>query len=76
MAHLFQEKLETDGKTNVSMWQLDMHFERYADDPVGALKNCQRLRHSSEDRTPAERQGAIHDNIWLPSAHWLGEIRF
>lgn len=56
MAHQFQERLETNGKTDVSMWQLDVHFERYADDPAGALENCKQLRLPSAHRSPKERQ--------------------
>jgi len=54
MAHLFQERLETNGKTDISMWQLDMHFERYAGDPAGALANCERLRRLGADLSPVE----------------------
>jgi hypothetical protein len=55
MAHNFQEALENRGKTDVSLWQLGIHFKRYAGDPGSALRNCSRLRHTSEDRTPAEK---------------------
>lgn len=54
MAHSFQEKLETNGKTDVSLWQLDMHFQRYADDPVAALENCEKLIKPSATRLPEE----------------------
>mmetsp|Transcript_95300 Transcript_95300/g.168808 ORF Transcript_95300/g.168808 Transcript_95300/m.168808 type:complete len:1077 (-) Transcript_95300:85-3315(-) len=52
MAHDFQEHLEDNGKTNVSMWQLEMHFQRYAGDPQGALENCTELRKLGKDRKP------------------------
>lgn len=55
MAHKFQEALEDRGKTEVSLWQLDVHFRRYAQDPAGALENCRRLLHPSKSRSAAER---------------------
>lgn len=54
MAHKFQEKLESNGKTDVTMWQLAMHFQRYQDDPIAALENCEKLVHTSENRTVEE----------------------
>jgi len=54
MAHRFQEELEENGKTEVSMWQLEKHFERFAGDPEGALEHCSELRRSSKDRKPEE----------------------
>eukprot|EP00929_Paragymnodinium_shiwhaense_P076817 TRINITY_DN39549_c0_g1_i3.p1 TRINITY_DN39549_c0_g1~~TRINITY_DN39549_c0_g1_i3.p1 ORF type:complete len:1031 (+),score=237.22 TRINITY_DN39549_c0_g1_i3:167-3094(+) len=58
MAHHFQERLENNGKTDVSIWQLDMHFKRFAGDPVGALENCQALRHSCKERSHEQRSVA------------------
>eukprot|EP00927_Polykrikos_kofoidii_P072555 TRINITY_DN68659_c0_g1_i1.p1 TRINITY_DN68659_c0_g1~~TRINITY_DN68659_c0_g1_i1.p1 ORF type:complete len:1096 (-),score=214.05 TRINITY_DN68659_c0_g1_i1:241-3453(-) len=55
MAHQFQEALEANGKTNVSIWQLNMHFDRFADDARGALNNCDCLRKCDADRQPEER---------------------
>lgn len=55
MAHKFQEALEDRGKTEVSLWQLDVHFRRYAQDPAGALENCRRLLRPSRSRSAAER---------------------
>lgn len=69
MAHSFQERLEADGKTDVSLWQLDMHFERYADDPAGALENCKRLRLASADRTPKDREV-----VWTTTFAFLRRI--
>lgn len=55
MAHQFQEQLEENGKTDVSLWQLDLHFQRFEGDPTGALKNCSQLKRTSADRTREER---------------------
>jgi len=56
MAHEFQEKLENNGKTEVSIWQLNMHFTRFAEDPLGALLHCSALCNESAKRSPEERQ--------------------
>lgn len=56
LAHTFQETLECGGKTEVSMWQLMTHFQRYQDDPAGAVKNCHLLLHPDSKRTPGERK--------------------
>ncbi|CAK0855795.1 unnamed protein product [Prorocentrum cordatum] len=56
MAHKFQEALEDRGKTEVSLWQLEVHFRRYAQDPAGALENCRRLLRPSRSRSATERQ--------------------
>lgn len=69
MAHQFQENLETNGKTHVTMWQLDMHFKRYEGDPVGALAQCQHLRKSSANRTPREREAQ-----WMTTFGFLRRI--
>lgn len=55
LAHDFQERLEVNGRTEVSIWQLEMHFKRYAGDPVAAVENCSSLRRSSASRSPDER---------------------
>jgi len=69
MAHLFQESLENDGKTDISMFQLDMHLERFADDPAGALENCTRLRLPSAQRSPQEREV-----VWTTTFAFLRRI--
>merc|ERR1712070_597790 len=69
MAHLFQERLENDGKTDVSMFQLDMHFERFADDPAGALENCTLLRLPSAQRSSQEREV-----VWTTTFAFLRRI--
>lgn len=56
LAHNFQEALESNGKTEVSMWQLSKHFERYKDDAESAVRNCHLLLHPDSKRTPAERE--------------------
>mmetsp|Transcript_108744 Transcript_108744/g.307411 ORF Transcript_108744/g.307411 Transcript_108744/m.307411 type:complete len:1066 (+) Transcript_108744:60-3257(+) len=69
MAHEFQEALEDCGKTNVSMWQLEMHFQRYAGDPSGALQNCRALVKSSADR--AHEECLVH---WMTTFQFLRRI--
>lgn len=56
MAHTFQEKLEDNGKTEVSLWQLEKHFERFAGDPAGALEHCEKLLKTSAQRAASERK--------------------
>ena len=55
-AHRFQEKLEKDGKSEVSMWQLDMHFARFYNDPIAAVAKAHLLLRKESDRTREERQ--------------------
>lgn len=66
MAHKFQEALEDNGRTDVSLWQLDMHFLRYAGDPRGALENAPRLRRLDKDRQPEERKV-----VWMTTFAFL-----
>lgn len=55
MAHTFQEKLESNGKTSVSLWQLDSFLDRFRGDPAGALDKCELLLRTDKDRTKLER---------------------
>eukprot|EP00928_Gymnodinium_smaydae_P002799 TRINITY_DN11015_c0_g3_i1.p1 TRINITY_DN11015_c0_g3~~TRINITY_DN11015_c0_g3_i1.p1 ORF type:complete len:1162 (-),score=288.27 TRINITY_DN11015_c0_g3_i1:82-3567(-) len=54
LAHKFQETLEDNGKTDISMWQLHAHFERFRGDPAQACQQASRLRHRGRDRTQEE----------------------
>jgi len=69
-AHRFQEILEKDGKSQVSVWQLDMHFARYEHDPIGAVANAHLLHHSSSDRSSEMRQVT-----WLTTSRFLARLR-
>ena len=65
-AHKFQQVLEKDGKSEVSMWQLDMHFARYEADPVAAVGNAHRLLHNHSQRSRTEREVK-----WMTAAEFL-----
>merc|ERR1719421_1012133 len=56
LAHRFQEQLERNGRTEVSLWQLDIHFERFKNDPRGAVEHCAALLKPDADRTSEDRR--------------------
>lgn len=56
MAHQFQERLEKDGKTPVSMFQLEMHLQRWENDPSGALASCTSLLANNDERPQETRE--------------------
>jgi hypothetical protein len=68
-AHRFQEMLEKGGKSQVSIWQLDMHFARYERDPIGAVANAHLMPLSSSDRT-----SEMWQVTWLTASRFLARL--
>jgi len=69
MAHQFQEALECNGKSQVSLWQLDLHFQRFAGDPHGALQHCHALRKTDKDRSTQDQSFE-----WMTTFGFLSRI--